>query len=244
MDATHVLNLRVNPHHCAMITVPAGFFIPGSSGGGGGAITDFAYLGNAIDSADLATYTFPAFALGSADANRQIIVGFATRAGGARTIVSATIGGVSATIDIQQASGQNDQVAILRAKVPSGSTGDIVVELSGGSSRAGIFVYRCIASSLTLHDSDSGGGSTSVNMFLDGAAGGVAVGVAGVRQNSTNYAVFSGLTENDWTTPEVGALLASGASHAFISAESNRAITAASPNGVNYHVAAAVASYI
>src|SRR3990167_11105596 len=81
---------------------------------------------------DLTTYTFSAENLGVAASDRFIVVTITGRSsdGGARTIDTVTIGGVTATINIQIAnSGSFNGIAT--AAVPTGTTGDIVITWSG-----------------------------------------------------------------------------------------------------------------
>ena len=124
----------------------------------------FGSLQSASDGANATTYTFSSQNLGDADTDRHIIVGISTRDVGttSQAISSVSIGGVSATIVVQQRnSATNTCVAGLAiAKVPTGTTGDIVVTFSEEVLRCGIGVWRAIGISATATDT---GSSTSNN---------------------------------------------------------------------------------
>jgi len=77
----------------------------------------------------LTTFTFSSQNLGVASADRRIVVTMRGRKLAGGTVSSATIGGVAATIHINrdQASGST---AIISAIVPTGTTGDIVINWS------------------------------------------------------------------------------------------------------------------
>lgn len=88
----------------------------------------------AVDNAAgfITTKTFTARAIGTATATRQVLVVASVKnEGSAGTTLSATIGGVSATVvaHAESASGGVD-VALFQANVTSGTTGDIVVTCS------------------------------------------------------------------------------------------------------------------
>ncbi len=67
---------------------------------------------------------------GPASSDRHIVVVLAARV--AATISSISIGGVAATIAVQQAQSSN-RIGLAIAAVPSGTSGDIVFTLSGGT---------------------------------------------------------------------------------------------------------------
>jgi hypothetical protein len=197
-------------------------FFPWSSSVTG--ITAFAFLASAVSTDDLTTYTFSSVSFGAADGNRKIIIAFGSRAAFSRTVVSATIGGVAASIAVQAGTG-NDTTALLVASVPTGATGDVVVTLSAGALRAGIAIYRVVASTLTLDDTDSGTGTT-VGMSLDIAAGGIAIATATSRGNSNHS--YTGLNEDCEESLESAAAIFSSASDVFGAASTGHAISVSS----------------
>src|SRR5688572_5252304 len=72
----------------------------GGQGGGGapsGPLT-VEFTGSAVDATTQTTYTFAAQPLGTATADRQIVIGLSQRAAAARTISTWTVAGVNCTI--------------------------------------------------------------------------------------------------------------------------------------------------
>lgn len=105
----------------------------------------YTYIGNSEDATDTSTYTFSSESLGAADDNRYIIVAINSRkAGGYTSISSVSIGGVSATEVMQDtnANTNTDVSGIFIAKVPTGTTGDIVVTFGATMARCSLDVYR------------------------------------------------------------------------------------------------------
>lgn len=108
------------------------------------------------------TKTIAGAALGDASPDRVVICAFGS-AGGApeRQILSATINGEAATILVQSISATLNidddlNIALFAAEVPSGTTGDIVIELSSSgadASSCGIWAARGMLS-LTPVDTD------------------------------------------------------------------------------------------
>lgn len=122
-------------------------------------ISEFAYVTSYSSASNLTTYTFNACDFGAEDANRQIIIVVSHRNTAGISVASATIGGVTATIDIQN-TGQ-EAAAIIRATVPTGSTGTVVVALSALSLRMGVAIYRVVAPSLTAGNTSAFASGTS-----------------------------------------------------------------------------------
>ena len=130
-----------------------------ASGGGGALLT---YLGNAASGTDLATYTFAGMPFGPASASREIIVTIGRYGGG--NISSATIGGVAATIDQSSLLG-NPLSNILRAAVPAGTSGDVVLNFAAAPARVIVGVYAstvALAVSATATLTDPGQATASI----------------------------------------------------------------------------------
>jgi len=92
--------------------------------------------------------TFSAVSLGSEDSNRFIIVGVGARGAGngAVDITSVSVAGVSASLIHESAVGaQSLKSALWAVGLPTGTTGDVVVNFSPGATRRGISVYSVIA---------------------------------------------------------------------------------------------------
>lgn len=129
------------------------------------------------------TMTFESLSFGAAAENRYIIaVVSGVASSGTRTISSATIGGVAANIDIQHAAGQS-QIGIIKALVPTGTSGDVVVVWSGLQAAGGVSVYRAInLQSATVTDTATPAVDTSPPLErtanLDVSANGFIIGGA------------------------------------------------------------------
>ena len=169
---------------------------------------------------DLTEYTFANVSFGSAASDRFIIVQVAARGvGTTRTLNSATIGGVSATISVQlsNTSGGNTTVsAIIIAAVPNGTTGDVVLTFDTTMLRAGMGAYETNSVNISANDSDSSPDndpSGSINV----SAGGIALG-GGFNARFAPSAVHSGLTER--YDDDLETFTHTGASDAFASTQS------------------------
>ena len=145
------------------------------------------------------SYTFSSQSFGPASSLRYIIVSVTGRSGAGVSISSVTIGGVGAT-QIVYAKPNTDaanysHAGIYIAAVPSGTSGSVVVSLTGGSLlRCGIGVYRVDQMSSpsafsTATDTDASNPQTA---SISVTSGGFAIGVA----YSQNGASWSGLSES------------------------------------------------
>ncbi len=129
-----------------------------------------------------ASRTFSSIAIGSASSSRVVACYIAGYSSTARTVSSVSIGGVTATIHTARNSGYFP--AIASAVVPSGTTADIVVGLTGSSSALWVAVYTIVGLNSTTPLSSGNNGvaaSGSQSVVLTTAAGGVAI--AGLNVN-------------------------------------------------------------
>lgn len=136
------------------------------------------------------SFTFTSQGIGTADATRVVAVGIAHGIN-ALTVTSVTIGGNAATQATGAAvnSGAGASTDIWYLAVPSGTTADIVVNISASQTRCAIDVYRVVGTSgfsagsngfsttgvLTLSATaavPAGGGAIAIlNVHASGAAG-------------------------------------------------------------------------
>jgi len=126
------------------------------------------FLQLATDTDNDTSYTFAAQNLGTAAADRYIIVAInGTDGGVGGAIDTVTIGGVSATIVTQAAHANGQIVGFAIANVPTGTSGDIVVNfdhVGDTSGRCAIAAYRVDdLDSPTPVDSDSADGTGTSN---------------------------------------------------------------------------------
>ncbi|NEI52726.1 hypothetical protein GR217_34470 [Rhizobium leguminosarum] len=86
------------------------------------------------------SFTKSAVDFGPADSSRIIAVALAVESDGSKTITGVTIGGVTATKAVSGGATDNT-FAIWFAAVPTGTSGDVVVTTSSGSSYLYLFAY-------------------------------------------------------------------------------------------------------
>lgn len=187
-----------------------------STGGGGGpvAITQTDHGESATDSN---TYTFTARALGTAQADRRIIVALSMRVAGTTTTVSSvTVAGISATqvVSSPNNGGGNTTLAELWvAAVPTGTTGDVVITFSATVLRCGSNVWRMVGSASSTASatgtSTADPGTANLTIPANGAAVGFAVAdFAGSGQgvNWTNLTSSLALTYPEGAFGNAGAM--------------------------------------
>ena len=167
------------------------------------------YRTHATDATDQTTYSFASVDIGAADATRYVIVALAARNSTAdRTVSSATIAGVSASI-VADGSAANTQCAILMAAVPTGTTGTIAITFSAAQLRCGIAVWAAynLRSATAIATLATASATLNVNAVTNGF-------VVGITSGISQTPVWSGLTEvlvdtSIETTFEMGAASAS-----------------------------------
>lgn len=155
----------------------------------------YAYLQSAQSGTDLSTYTFAAQNLGSAASDRFIACTINGRSndGGARTITSVTIGGVTAT-QACLANNSGSHCAIFSAAVPSGATGDVVVTWSSTMGDCTIALHSHYGAFSTTPTSAVTDTTTPLSQSINVAAGGFAVGIS-TSDSGSATATWAGITE-------------------------------------------------
>lgn len=165
--------------------------LPGLAGIAGvqGILFTATYQASANSGTNGTSYTASAIAFGTASADRYIVVAASTEDGGA--ITSATIGGISATILVQRTSG-SVTAALLIALVPTGTTGDVVVNFTGTSDHHGVAVWSVTGMpSATPLDTDSN--TTGSGLTLTSQVGGLVFAATAYSDAATT--TWSGATE-------------------------------------------------
>ena len=165
-------------------------------------ITDLSYVTALQDTVGRTTYTFTAASIGTADTEREVFVVIQVSKGSLsnRSISSATIGGVAATIATQQLTSNSYNAAFfcIRAKVPTGTTGDIAINLSGGVANCYAAVYRVVRTGGVSIENDTAtavglsGTSVSIGTNVTIQPKGIASAVGGITNpgstvSATNY---------------------------------------------------------
>lgn len=183
------------------------------------------FLQSANSTADTNAYTFSAQNLGTASADRYIIVSaFGRKAGASTTISSITIGGVSATIVKQVTNNvtNTDVAGLAIAAVPTGATGDVVVTFGASMVRAAIGLWSATGL-VSATPTDTGSSTANAPTYdLDVNANGFAIGAGATAANTT--ASWTELTE-DFDAVVESALCYSGASKAYATTQTNKTMT-------------------
>jgi len=162
---------------------------------------NLSYLTSSYQDTALTTYTFSSLSLGSADSTRKIIVFISARNITARTVSSVTVAGVSATAVAGNVNSQ-DLVSSWIASVPTGTTGDVVVTMSGAATRCGVNIYRLV-NSTGLSASALPVASTNYNITTPSGNSVVAAMTADTGSGHSTNIVWTGLTEDvdsNWST--------------------------------------------
>lgn len=188
------------------------------------------YRTSAVNSASQTSYTFTAQDIGTASSDRRVVVGVTFYVNsGSQSVSSVTIGGVSASAlyDPGAVAATAEGVAFWSAIVPTGTTGDIVINFSSAPLRIGIGVWAVTAASSALFDSKRATGTGNpLSVSIGVPANGAVIAVAGMVNNGTaGTYTWVGLTEN-YDAVIGGAGTHSGSSGTFSSA--NAALTVSS----------------
>lgn len=162
--------------------------------------------GTAGSVSNLTTYTLSS-SFGAEDTTREIfvVVSWASTTT-SRTISSATIGGISATISSQYSS-LTSGIACIRAAVPTGTTGNIVVTMTGGCQRMSTTAYRIVNRSNpnTSHTDVDQFASTSYSSPLTTNlvtinSGGFVIGGMSVASDISGSLASSTFNYDSWNT--------------------------------------------
>ena len=153
---------------------------------------------DSVNTSTTTAYTFSNQAIGTASADRVVIVTVAASRDTAVTPVmsSLTIGGVTATQAVWDISQINYPTGIFFATVPSGTTADVVATFSAAHNSCGIGVYTTtgVDSVYSTVSASYSSATTDLTGVMHVPAGGYVVGV--VNSVSTSTHVWTELTED------------------------------------------------
>lgn len=146
------------------------------------------------------SFTFTSAAVGTAAADRDVIVYAAGQSGATgRAITSITVAGNTATLDASQAtvSGITSMSAIGRYRLTTGTTATIVVTVSGaGSNQMAIAVYRMTGASVGPVDTATATAvANNVSSNIDIPANGAGIAGGSFVGGGTS-ATWTGFTED------------------------------------------------
>jgi len=148
------------------------------------------------DSVGASSYTFSAQAFGAAADGRYIVAALSWMSNaGDRTISSVTIGGVSATI-LVEGSNAGRGCAICIALVPTGTSGNVVLNLSGACLGATSTTYRVtgILASAAASTATSAANNPTATMNI--AANGGLIAIAQARAGAAPTTLWTGAVED------------------------------------------------
>ena len=122
------------------VAIPFGMFKPAAGGGGGP--SGLAFQSVSSDTTSLTTYSFTSIGIGTAAADRYVIVGVTgATAGGSPTISSVSIDGTNGTIGVQASNGFSAVAGIVARLVTAGTSITISVTYSLSMNRCSIGVW-------------------------------------------------------------------------------------------------------
>lgn len=208
----------------------------------GAAALDIALQDVQFSTSAIATYTFTAMGIGSADATRIVLLQVGSRkgTGGNAIPTSVTIGGVTATmvsgVQADDGSTANVSATIWKAAVPTGTTADVVITHAASMSRCSARTQRMVngnstaASSGTQNSITSGttltvtptipSGDILIAHVVAHVTGGGATWSGATEEfdgylSGTNLTVFSGAKSSTAGSPTVIATTSSSSSRAL-----------------------------
>jgi len=158
-----------------------------------------AFTDSAYDSTNTTSYTFSSMDIGAADDDRYVYacVGSSNTVVSPLTFQTVTIGGVSATqLGASNADPANNlqPYAIYVAKVPSGTTADVVVTLNSSPANCAVALYRAVGVGLGYVDLQSDNGSSPNSVSVDVPANGFIL-AHGNKNGETIRVTMTGVTE-------------------------------------------------
>ena len=182
-----------------------------------------AHTATAANSGAASSYTFSSQAFGAANSARRIIV-VVGHGGSNRTISSMTIGGVSAANIVSNETVNSTDAHMYSAAVPSGTSGNVVINFNTTENRCGIGVFSMIGAASSATTTKSATNTTSNSQTLTVPAGGAALAYA-VGQANNTY-TFGGVTES-FDAAIAATYTHGGACLAFENAQSPLTVTCA-----------------
>jgi hypothetical protein len=171
-----------------------------------GATIDFLSISGSTG--DASTYTFNDIPFGTSYVDREIFVSLSWIASTTRTLSSASIGEISSTV-INTGSGASTGHALFFSHIPTGSSGNISITLSGIILRCAITVYRVVRSNIgqghvNIYQGSASTASSPLNNSLAIPAKGFIIGSYGFSDNISDGIASSPyiLTINDTVSSE------------------------------------------
>lgn len=165
--------------------------------GGAASLLTMSFITNVPGNSDATSYNFTGTDIGTASADRYIVVCVYARRSGAAVNSSCTVAGQAMTKVVGGTISTTDNLCaiwISDAPVTSGTTAAIVVGFNATMLRCSIGVYTITGGTPVLADTASDSGGADPNVSIDVPVGGVVVATAGNANNVTT--TWTGVTED------------------------------------------------
>lgn len=195
-------------------------------GRGGRLLPSYAYVTSNSSTTDATSYTFAGTSIGTAGPNRLIVVATALRSASSNSYSSVTIGGSAAAAAVVQNAAQTN-VGLHALLVPSGTTADIVVTMTGTGSRCVIGVYALYNLASTTAAATASSTAATLALSLNTQPQGIVLATAYCGGSSSE--VWTGATQDYKLSPESANCL--GASALCTTGETPRTVTCAITGG-------------
>jgi len=157
----------------------------------GGPTASYTYNATYQDTSNLTTYTFTSSSVGTAAADRLVVVLIHARGGSDQAINNVTIGGGGATLHLNASSGFNN-FGMASYALTTGTTATISVNFVGSRSRCQIGVYSLYGLGSST-PSDTVSGSTASSISIDVVDGGILLAGCSVSSTvATKTVTYSG----------------------------------------------------
>jgi hypothetical protein len=172
------------------------------------------FTASASNGTDLTNYSFSSLSLGSAAADRQMVVGIGAAAGSSRTVNSVLVAGVTASRITGAVGAFGSDIADLwSAKVSAGTTGNVDVNFSGSMARCTVGLWRMTGASAAHHSTLTVSTSTQTTVSGNIAVpnNGAVIAITRAVGSGSQSITWSGLTEDMDTIIESGANAVAGA---------------------------------
>lgn len=186
------------------------------------------YVGSNTTATNATSHTFTSESIGTAAADRHVIVGIISENNlGARTISSVTVGGVSATPIVFQEHSTGSfwtQAAIYIVPYPTGTTATIVVNWSASNNMCGIGVWNATQLQSPAAANTNSNTSDPLVATLTIPPGGFGIGVGASFAGAAPTHTWTNLTERYDQLIE-GAVQHTGADASSVHGSSSLSIT-------------------
>lgn len=148
-------------------------------------VSTISFIGTTIKTTNASTFTFSNHALGDAASNRRVVVTTAHTGGSTATVSAVTIAGTSATKAADSGLDGEFIVTIWYADVATGTTGDIVVAMTGSKGCCGLGVYRVLNGGTLVDTATDKNDNTAMTGTITCTSGNVIIATSIVSDSRT-----------------------------------------------------------